>query len=221
MFLFLAVGCGPSGETDVDLPEESDLPVRETGVSEFPDETDTDTGFVQQPVHLLTMRQWGMWQLSPEGGPYSTMNGVLRVQEYVDGERPVDTADTASDTDGSGDTDGSDDTDAPTGEPVVLECDIVYALTGEPSQGSYPDYEATFTVNARVIAGDLGACHDPDLPYDDENRHQAWDRESGWIVENYGGIGVWLPWYPAEQTRDKVRFEWISTFGVAIEEEDE
>jgi hypothetical protein len=233
MLLFLAIGCAPqSGETDVDLPDESDLPSRETGVSDFPDDSDTDTGFVEEPVHLLTVRQWGVWQLSPEGGPYTTMVGVLRVQEYLDGARPADTADTASDTDSSADTDGSDtdvtgdtdttgDTDVPaSGDPVELDCDLVYALDGEPSEGEYPDYVATFTVNLRLVSGDIGGCHDPELPYDDEDRHQAWDADSGWIVEDYGGIGVWLPWYPAEQIGDNVRFEWTSTFGVAVEEED-
>jgi hypothetical protein len=233
MLLFLAIGCAPvSDETDAGLPDESDLPTRETGVSDFPDDTDADTGFVQEPIHVLTVRQWGMWSLSPEGGPYTTMVGVLRVQEYLDGARPADTGDTAndsgstSDTDTSADTDTSDtdtsDTDVPdsSGDPVVLDCDVVYSLTGELSEGEYPDYVATFTVNTRVVSGDVGMCHDPDLPYDDENRHQAWDADSGWIVEDYGGIGVWLPWYPAEQIGDRVRFEWISTLGVAVEEED-
>jgi hypothetical protein len=193
---------GKPEETDVVLPpEDTDIP-RDTDVSDFPEDTGLDTGLNQAPIHTVTLHQWGLWSLSPSGGAYDAMSGELYVQEYIDGERP-DTADTDPDTD------------------LVLDCDLLFSLSGTPSATSCSGCAFTFDVTFALASGDPGMCNDPELPEDTEVHRFGFSQSEAAIFYDFGGIGVWLPWYPAVKVDDVVTFDWEATIGIAIEEEDE
>lgn len=196
-------GCTkPADDTGTGLPPADTDFVRDTDVSEFPRDTDVDTAVNEDPLHTVTMHQWGAWSLSPSGGPYTALTGELRVQEYIDGDRP-DTADTQVDTD------------------ELLACDLVFALVGAAAESSCDGCAFAFDITFTLVEGNPSECHDPDLPEDGDPLRFGYSAAQQAIVRDYGHIGLWLPWYPADRVGDRVDYDWEATVGVAIEEEDE
>lgn len=199
------VGC--AGEDDdpiVALPPVDSERTRDTS-SGFPLDSLGDSAADEAPAHTLTMEQWGLWELSPFGGPYTAMVGELRVWEYLDGLRP-DSADTALDTG--------------MGWEEALSCQAVLSLVGEPLDEVCATCSFGFAVQITLVDGDPSACRDPDMPQDGEERAWAWD-EAGLIWYDYGGSGLWLPWWEAMRSGDSIDFQWTTTVGVVLDEEED
>ncbi len=208
------VACGGSDtDTDAELPAmESETPDPDTDLSNFPIESGLDTDPTEvSPDHTVTVRQWGVWNRTPEGGPHVAFTGTLWVQEYYDGWRPEVDTDTDVDTDPPEDS----DTDAP------LACDLEIALTGAVSaSATCSGCDAAFDVSLTLVTGDPSGCRDPQALQVAEIYRFAYATE-GQIQLDYGDLGLWLPWYTATAEGDRVSFEWEGTFGVALEEEEE
>ena len=207
MFLLaLLAGCNPdTTDTAVTLPpEETDVPL-DTDPVNFPDDTSLDSDLDVEPVHTLTMHQFGWWDVTTDA-----MTGTLRYQEYVDDGAPDnDTADT-------------DPTWPADTELLLLPiCDLTLALAGPTStvvttcSGCNPAYEITFTYGE----GDPSACHDNELPLDGSTRVMAFNPADQQIYMNFGNIDLWLPWYAGTRTVDRVTFNWLATVGVSIDEQ--
>ena len=220
LFAFALAGCGAEdSDTDVQLPpDDSDDLLRDTGVSDLPDDSDFDSDLQMSPLHKLTLRQWGWLEPAPAGGPYETLIGELRAWEYLDGMRPPD-----PDTD-TGDTEVPPvDTDVPADPDYVMACDLVYEVFGEPSDPPCPDCAWSFEVTFTLTSGNRGDCYDEDLPGDGDVWDLGYDPTSGWLVNEAGGLGRWLPWWRAEPIPnvERLPFSYQSTRGVSVEEEEE
>lgn len=212
---FALIGCGADGsDSDIGLPPaDSDDLLRDTGVSDFPDDSAFDSDLQISPLHLLTLRQWG-W-LEPALAGYDSVVGELRAWEYLDGMRPPEP-----------DTDTAVppvDTDIPADPDYVMVCDLVFNVYGEPSEPACDDCAWSFEVTFALVSGDRGACYDEDLPQDGDVWDLGYDSMSGWVVNEVGGLGQWLPWWRAEPIPDVERllFSYQSTRGVSVEEEED
>src|SRR5262249_24910174 len=147
------------------------------------------------------------WDLGPEGGPYDSASGVLRVQEYVDDARPVDTSDTAT----------PPDTDPPDTDVVDLDCDVVYGLSGTTT-AACPGCRVTLAITFVLGPGDPSGCGDPDLPDTSQVLTFGYVPAEEDIVYDYGDLGLWTPWWPAKKVADTVRWDASYTKGVALED---
>jgi hypothetical protein len=204
---FALVGCSGAKDTDPDLPPvDSADTTRDTDVSTFPPDTSADSDISDSPSNTLTMHQFGQWDLSPGGGPYTALTGTLTAQEYFDGNAPPT------------DTDDSDTVAADTDLP--LECDVVYNLVGAPALSTCDGCSFAFDITFHVIEGDPTGCRDPEIPQDDGILRFGYDNTQHKILMDYGDIGLWLPWYPARLIQDHVKYDWKATVGVVVEEEE-
>lgn len=200
-----AFGCkGGDDGSAVVLPPEDTARTRDS-TSGFPLDSLGDSGLDQSPDHTLTLEQWGEWDLSPFGGPYTALVGELRAWEYLDGLRP-DTADTA-------DTGGL--------RAEALTCAVTFSLVGEALDEGCPSCDFAFAVQLYLVDGDPADCRDPDMPTDGEVRAWGWSGADDTIWYDYGGSGLWLPWWPGIRAGDSVSFVWTATLGVAVDEEEE
>lgn len=206
MLLLALFACTGNEESDATLPEVEETGVEDpdTDVSQFPIDTSVDTDFDSVPLHTLTLHQWGVWDLA-NGPSYDGLTGTMWVIEYLDGDQ----WDTGPDTDGIPDTD------------LPPDCLVTYALTGVPAETSCDGCSFAFEVTFAVVEGEVGPCRDPELPEDGETHRFGFRASDDTIVLDYGDIGLWLPWYPAEKVIDQVTFDWRATLGVSIEEEEE
>ncbi len=171
-----------------------------------------DTGDVvldEVPLHTVTIRQWGEAALAPNGGPYTSFAGELTVQEYLDGDIP--------DPDLEDDTDL--DTDSDTDE-APLDCDLLYALAGVPSDQTCSGCEVVFDVQFSLTSGMRDQCHDPFLPQTGDTWTLGFNPTTGQVLRNVGDSGTWLPWYNATLEDDALTYEWQATMGISIEDEE-
>ncbi len=141
------------------------------------------------PAHWVTLEQQGMWDLEVTA-PWESMSGTLRIREFVD---ELDTA-------------------AP-----AYECDVTFALTG-PAQDNHScdACDFVFAVEHYLQTGDPSSCHDPDVPNDGSVWMMGFDGGTQTIYRNYGGTGLWLPWYEATRNNDIVSFEWTAVLAIEV-----
>lgn len=224
-FALALAGCaGQDSDTEVPLPpDDSDDLLRDTSVSQFPNDSALDSDLQMTPLHTLTIRQWGWLLPGPAGGPYDTVTGELRAWEYLDGMRPPDPDTGDTDTDTPVDTDVVTDTDTPVDPDYVMACDLVFGIAGELADPPCADCAWSFEVTFTLVSGDRGACYDDDLPSDGDVWDLGYDPVSGWVVFEAGGLDQWLPWWRAQPLPDEERlpFSYDSTRGVSVEEEED
>lgn len=178
--------------SSVGLPEETGTPISlDTAPLVF--DTADSTAMDEQPAHTLSLTQMGTWDLTPRGGPWTTLTGELVVTEVLDG-----------------------DEDLPA-------CTATFALTGEADGTGCDQCDVAFIVEHYLADGDTTDCLDPDLPQHDEVRRMAWSSLEEAIYFDYYGSGVWLRWYDASELEDEDRleFSWTAETGVAVEEEED
>lgn len=202
--LLLAACGGPTDDSAGTLPDDTGTPARDTGPGFVPVDTG-DAALDDVPEAILTLREWGTAQLSPAGGPYTSLSGELRVAEYPDGELP--------DFDTEADTDLDSDSEEP------LACELVYHLAGVPSEATCAGCAHVFDVQFTLLTGDRSGCHDPSLPEHASSWTLAWHPARSLWLRDVGNSGTWLPWFPAEQQGDELSFLWTTTVGVAVDEE--
>lgn len=219
--LVFAVACGrPPADSGAPSAE---LPPPETGVEAggdtgfpiFPVEDTGDALGDEQPEHELWILQEGSWQLEPAGGPYERMTGSLRLRERIDGDFQADTGDSALPPADS----GRGDTGEDAAEPIE-GCDVRYALAGELVEPGCVGCTFSFAVEHELLSGEPADCLEPDAPSAGALRVLGYHPASQTLQLDYGGTGVWIPWYGAVQAGDEILFEWSSTTGVAVDEED-
>lgn len=191
---FLAACDDKGGDTaaEVGLPEETDT-VDRTGdsVALIPD-TFSDALGDEEPAHWLTITQEGVWEMTPRGGPWTTMTGTLLVTEILD-----------------------EDLENPT-------CELSYALTGEAVQApGCETCDVAFNLAFYLSDGDPEGCSDPDLPLADEERVLGWSEVDSTIYLDYAGMGTWIPWYDGELDEDTLSFFWTTTLAQYVPEEDD
>lgn len=189
----LAAGCGEKGDdtsSSVTLPEETGEPdVADTAF--FYEDTGGGTTD-ETPSHWLMLSQTGTWELSPRGGPWTTLVGELLISEILDGDEEL---------------------------PA---CEASFALTGEALEEAACDgCEVAFAVSFYLTDGDPGACRDPDTPQHGDLHTFGLAPTEELIYLDYHGSGIWIPWYAAEIDEDDVAFAWTTTLAVKIEEEEE
>lgn len=144
------------------------------------------------PSHWVTLEQTGTWVLGSSTPPFSSMTGDLRIREYVD---DLDTA------------------------VPNYECDVTYALTGsEVTQHSCGACDFVFEIEHYVQSGSPGDCHDPDVPLDGSIWNMGFDSGTRTIYRNYGGTGLWLPWYDATKAGATVTFDWTASLAIEVED---
>lgn len=205
--LLVTVACtGAEDDGVVPIPVEDSEDWEDTGSSTFPIDTNPDSGLDISPEHTLTLEQWGRWELSPFGGPYERLVGELHVWEYLDGVRPDTGIETGLDTGLS--------------EEEALLCDLTWSLIGDVAEVACDDCLFAFDVEFFLVEGDASTCRDPDMPEEGEVRRYGYDTD-GVIWHDYGGSGVWLPWFVAERNGDTITFSWLLTLGVGLEEEED
>lgn len=198
-------GCEPKdGDSVVPLPPiDSEAPPDTGG---FPLDTSPETGLDETPLHTLTIEQAGVWDLEPFGGPYLTLTGRFEVAEYLDGQRPPDPQDTAAVADYPED---------------ALRCSATFSLVGSVAEESCDTCDFAFTLEYYLLDGDPEPCRDPDMPAHGDVRTYGFSSDEGVLYLNYGDSGLWLPWWQAARLGDEVRFDWMATYGITIEEEEE
>lgn len=142
------------------------------------------------PTHWVTLEQTGAWLLGNSTPPFGSMTGNLHLREYVD--------------------------DLDTAEPVY-DCDVEYALTGsELTQHTCSACDFVFEVEHYVQSGTPTDCHDPDVPLDGSIWNLGFDSGTKTIYRNYGGTGLWLPWYDATKQGATVNFEWTASLAIEV-----
>lgn len=191
----LFTACSDKGDDTggaVGLPEETGNPISLDTAPLVFDTADTAVTD-EQPEHTLSLSQVGSWELSPRGGPWTTLTGELVVTEIVDGDE------------------------------ALPACTATFALTGEADGAGCDNCDAAFVVDFYLAEGDTTDCLDPDLPEHDEVRRLAWSSVEEAIYFDYYGSGVWIRWYDAAEIEDedRIEFEWTAETGVAVEEEEE
>lgn len=191
--LIAAAGCSDKSDdtgASVGLPDETDtVSLIGDSVALIAD-TFSDGLGDDQPTHWLTLSQEGQWDLTPRGGPWTTLTGELHATEVLD-----------------------DDEENPT-------CDVTYALTGETYDGEPCDTcDDAFTVSFYVTAGSPDDCADPDLPTADEPRIFGWSAVDSTIYLNYADMGVWLPWYEGTLDEDTLSYTWTTKLAKYVEED--
>ncbi|MCA9490785.1 MAG: hypothetical protein KC621_12740 [Myxococcales bacterium] len=201
LLLALAACTGeePTAPPIVVEPEPTERPWVDTGIFR-PQDTAQVTLGDDVPANILSIEHTGYWERS--GTPYDAFVGRLEVQERVNGYVP-DTADTGDE----------------------LDCDVGYFLTATPDPvpatcpGCGPMWLVTYTYDIDSVSP-LSGCRDPELPHDGETWAMALNPAEGMIYFNYYGSGVWLPWWPAAETGDRVDFGWIGLLAIDLGEED-
>lgn len=190
-FLGACADKGDDTGANVALPAETDT--REPDVDSVALVPDTfDDGGDEEPAHWLSLRQEGVWELTPRGGPWTALTGALVATEILD-----------------------EDEESP-------RCEVTYALTGEVVEAPGCDTcDAAFRVAFYVSEGDPDACADPDLPMEDEERMLGWSPVDDAIYLDYAGTGVWLPWYEGAADEDTITFSWTAELAIYVEEEED
>ncbi len=192
--LLLAACEDKGGETgaEVELPAETDTQdLTGDSVALIPD-TFSDALGDEEPLHWLTITQEGVWEMTPRGGPWTTLTGTLLVTEVLD-----------------------EDLENPT-------CALTYALTGEGVEApGCETCDVAFNIAFYLAEGDLEACSDPDLPLADEERVFGWSELDSTIYLDYAGTGTWIPWYEGALDEDTLSYSWTTELAVVVEEEDE
>ncbi len=194
LLALVAIGC--SGDdappttpptTDTDTGEPQILPL-----DSFPLPEDTAPEVIPDlsPNNWVNLSQIGVWNLGNTSEPWGSVSGTLVIREHID---ELDTA-------------------AP-----VYECDVSYTLTGtEVTNHDCNDCDFVMAVEHYVNSGDPSACHDPDAPVNGAIRHLGYDNATKKILFDYYGSGVWIPWYDADRTGQRVDFEWTAQLGIEL-----
>jgi hypothetical protein len=206
VFFWSVIACNQN--SDNDTAEKAELPPESTPSHDSILDTGTpweweDTGTPDQnrePDHHLYLYQDGLWELSPSNGPYTAVTGTLTVLEWLDMERPEDSADT--------------------GVNPALLCSLSYALTGTSLEEVCEGCEFGFEVSFYLTEGDPESCHDTSLPRHEAIWRLAFHEREELLLLDFGNSGNWLPWYSASQLRDTVLFSWYSELGFVVEEEE-
>ncbi|MBL8617044.1 MAG: hypothetical protein JNM72_15650 [Deltaproteobacteria bacterium] len=193
-----------------------------------------DTGFVigqdtfasgaldEEPANVLWLVHHGEWSMSPVGGPYTAVTGLLRVLEFIDG-----------------------DVDQPwcmvvysmVGESVPVEdyagcltCDYAFEVTffvtidgGErPLSDAEPlDTGGTYDPDDLLPVFGLEECRSPDLPADGTVWRMGWSELDELVYIDYGNTGTWIPWYAGDRDFDEIIFDWSRTYGFDVPEMEE
>lgn len=188
-------GCSDKGDdtgAQVGLPDETDTQdLTGDSVALIADTFDDSLGD-DEPEHWLALAQEGVWELTPRGGPWTTLTGSLLATEVLD-----------------------EDVENPL-------CEVSYALTGEEADASGCDTcEVAFLVSFYVNEGAPEDCADPDLPITDEQRVYGWSEVDSTIYLDYAGTGVWIPWYLGEVDEDTITFSWSGELAKVVEEDED
>jgi hypothetical protein len=192
--LLLAFACASKMDDTGDpgeLPPEEEVP---------PSTSDTgfevDTGLTQGeqddvPDHTLTLDQQGYWELTPLGGPYTALTGKLDVLEILDGAEE---------------------------EPA---CELEWSMTGAlAEEGGCEGCGFTFDVEFYLSGGEPEPCYDPELPEAGEVWRLGFHEGDGVLLRDYGGTGVWIPWFEAALNEDTLSFSWTAEVGVSVDEDE-
>ena len=177
-----------------------------------------DTGTTNDsPGEVLEVVYEGVWELSPQGGPYRNMTGELKVREIRDGDEDqywcaVNYALTGT---------VPDDEDAGCSYcDVTLE--VLHYITVEGLwDGKTPivdEDEDSETYGEQL--GRREMCMDPDVPEDQARWTMSFAEEDDFIHFDYYGTGVWVPWYEGELVHDTLTFEYRAEVGFIKPEEE-
>jgi hypothetical protein len=192
----------PPVDTDVEPPKVLTLDT----AAFIPTDTAPEVLPNNEPSNWITLVQDGQWRLSPATAPYTDMDGLMTIQEWLGDAlgTPPPVADTA------------------TGEPPAFECEVEYSLTGQAvDPHTCPECDFVMEIEHFVTVGDPSACTDPDTPMDGTTWQLGFDSGTGTIFLNYYGTDVWLPWYNASKVGADVLFDWSATLAIEVEEEEE
>jgi len=175
------------------------IPFEDTGTWSANDTGGTVTNL--EPSATVRILQTGDWTLSPAGGPWDALSGLLQVNEYPDGV--IDTG---------------TDTAVDTAEPPP--CDVVFSVSGTLAEAqNCPDCDLVFEVVWTLVEGDPGPCRDPDLPIDATHWRLGYSAARETLQFDYYDSGVWVDWYTAVEQGDVMRVGYDTTKAVAVEEE--
>jgi hypothetical protein len=212
------VGCSGQSE-DTAGP---DLPAADTDVaSDNAGDTSllggADTGETNDsPADTLEVIYEGIWELSPQGGPYKNMTGSLQVTEILNGEEDqpwctVTYALTGTETDEDG----------------CSYCDVtIEVLHYLSSEGLFDEYEDPILQEdeeSKSFGVQLGLreqCMDPNVPEDQDRWIMSFAEEDDMIHFNYYGTGVWVPWYSGQLVHDTLTFGYRTEVGFMAPEDD-
>ncbi len=203
--------CGGDTDTAV-LPPDSGSPASDTdtGPGWFPSDSGTaDTLGNEDPLHTLDLFQEGDWSMSPVGdGPYSAMTGNLTVTELLDGDGTTPWCSAAF---------------ALTGAAIEAACDgctvsmeVSYFLVSDGLVD--PDGEPVVDEMGERLAT-LDHCETPDLPVDGGTLRFSLHDDDDQLYLDYGGSGVWLPWYDIQRVRQDLDFAWSAQVGFVPEDD--
>lgn len=227
LWLVAAPACKDAGKDDAaegSLPTDTSAPITPGGDTGFVIGQDTfsGAGLDEEPANLLWLVHHGEWVMSPVGGPYTAVTGLLRVLEFIDG-----------------------DVDQPwcmvvysmVGESLPVEdyagcltCDYAFEVTffvtidgGErPLSDAEPvDSGGTYDPDDLLPVFGLEECRSPDLPADGAVWRMGWSELDGVVYLDYGNTGAWLPWYAGDRDFDEIIFDWSRTYGFDVPEMEE
>lgn len=195
LFVLLAA-CKTEEPPPPTLVVETEVPTRpwvDSGIFRPADTAEITLGN-DVPAATISIEHSGWWDRS--GTPFDAMVGRLQVAERINGYVP-DTSDTGDN----------------------LACDVAYFLTGTPANGNGgcadcgPAWRVTFTLDPESVTG-LEGCRDPELPNDGDTWLLSNNPVEGMIYFNYFGSGVWLPWWPAAESSERIDYGWIGELAV-------
>ncbi len=211
MLLSLSIlGCsGSSDPVPTEIPDDETPKPQDTGGFNF--DTGRDTGVGETPENTLTFVQTGRWEMSPVGGPYTSVVGVLDVVEYQDGMVPPEDT-------GSGEEEEEEEEEL---LPEGTVCQVQFAMTGQAAEPTCPTCDFSFDFLFYVMDGDPIECRDPELPDHGETRRYAFDIDTKTVFYDYGNSGLWLEWWHGVRQGDKIFFDWEATVGWIPPEEEE
>ena len=192
------LGCGTEEPASRDpLPEDTgDAQIVTIDTGDFlPIDTGTPTGTTDVvPDHTLTIEQTGTWSLSPIGGPFTDVSGMMIAREYIDALDPV--------------------------EPEYA-CDVRYTLTGQSvDDHSCSGCDFVFDVEFFVNEGDPSLCRDPDTPPHQAVWRLGYDSGADALVLDYGGTGVWVTWTDATLAGSDLSFVFETVVAIQVDEEE-
>ncbi len=222
LFLF-SCGSEPAEKSDASLPADtaSTVPV-DSGIPIVWDTFDPGN-LDEEPTNVLWLLHHGEWSMTPVGGPYENVTGLLRILEFIDGDVDQPWCQAVFAITGTA--------LAPADFASCATCDygfnIDFYLTidggtrprssAEPldSGGTLYDEDDLLPVNG------LEDCRSPDLPTDGASWRMAWSELEGLMYVDYGATGMWMPFYEGEREFDEVTFGWSTVWGFVVPEEEE
>lgn len=199
--VLLLLACLPSTDDSggpVTLAPTTTPPTTTITVSTWTPTTPGTTTGDRTPEHTLTITQSGLLQLSPPGGPYTSLVGTVVHEELLDGGLACTATFAVTGT--------AADREAP--DAAWTQRILFYLVEeGDPKTGEFP----------------RSACRDTEAPDHDDAWGVAWQStggNQGTVLRDWNDVGAWIAWWPGEVTGDVVDFSWDTTVAVAVEEEE-